>query len=147
MTVFDSTLVYITVLGVSAVVIYVFTRLLRSSACKIGPAESRAANLIAIGLVAWPGLAIVYALAIGLSFPTLFPMLAVPWSIGLWLMFTAPVSRILSAMPLHGLVALSFYRVAGAIFLYCYYFCGTLSRGFALNAGWGDVLTGVRPGR
>ncbi|MFK7903462.1 MAG: hypothetical protein AB8B49_11565, partial [Nitratireductor sp.] len=54
------------------------------------------------------------------------------------------VSKVLIELPLHWLVALSFYRVVGVLFLYLY-FSGSeiLSRGFALNAGWGDLMTGL----
>jgi hypothetical protein len=44
---------------------------------------------------------------------------------------------------LQHLVALQVYRVAGAIFLYLYLVPGTLTQGFALFAGIGDVLTGL----
>ena len=143
MTAFDSALVYLTVFGTSAVVLVLLGRWVRDAGRRLGPGPSRVANAIALAFVAWFAVAIVVSLTAGLTFPNLAPMLAVPWTLGLWVMFTRSGSQILAAIPVHRLIALSIYRVAGAIFLYCYYCCATLSRGFALNAGWGDVLTGV----
>ena len=51
---------------------------------------------------------------------------------------------LLTHVPTHRLVFLQVYRVAGGVFVYAYYVGDeALSRGFALNAGWGDVLTGL----
>ena len=143
MTALDYTLVSFVVFGVGAVVIYTLTKLFRDAASSQGSAAQRTARYISVSITGWALLAVIYSLAIGLSFPKLVPMLVVPWSAGLWLMFSSTGSNLLREVPVHKLIALSCYRVAGIIFIYCYYFCGTLSRGFALNAGWGDVLTGV----
>ncbi|MEM7303134.1 MAG: hypothetical protein AAF468_18795 [Pseudomonadota bacterium] len=135
--------VYATVFGAAAIVLHVFIGLLRDAAQSIGQHAVSIANRISIGLLIWPALAITYALLVGLNFISFIPVLIIPLAIGAALMFTPTVTEILSAISLHRLIGLGFYRVAGAIFLYCYYAAGTLSRGFALNAGWGDVLTGV----
>nr|MDJ0612445.1 hypothetical protein [Rhizobiaceae bacterium] len=70
-------------------------------------------------------------------------VLAIPLAIGSLLLFTNTVSEILKSIPLYMLVALGTYRVAGIVFIYAYYQHDLLSYGFAFNAGWGDVLTGV----
>lgn len=140
---FDLVLVYATVFGAAGIVLHVFIGLLRDAAQSANPDAVSLANRISIGLLIWPVLAIIYALTVGLNFVSFIPMLAIPLTLGTLLMFTPAMSEILSAISLHKLIALGFYRVAGAIFLYGYYATGTLSRGFAVNAGWGDVLTGV----
>ncbi len=64
--------------------------------------------------------------------------------IGLGLTFTEPVRQILGQVSIAGLVGLQVYRNAGAVFLIAYFFSDMgLSREFAVNAGWGDILTGM----
>lgn len=143
MTILDNLVVYSTVFGVGGVVLFVLASLFLDAAKSLRPEVRRSATVISISFFGWAILSVVYALFIGLSFPKLIPMLVIPWSAGLWVMFSSSGSKLLREIPTHKLISLSFYRVAGFVFLYCYYCCGTLSRGFALNAGWGDVLTGV----
>ena len=143
MTPADYIVVSLAVFGTGGIVLLLLSRLFRDSAKSQDPAEARSAKWVSIGVVAWALVAVSYALFVGLSFSKLAPMMAVPWLAGVWFMFSSTGSSLLRATPVHRLISLSFYRVVGIIFLYCYYVCGTLSRGFALNAGWGDVLTGV----
>ncbi len=142
-TAFNLIVVYATVFGAAGIVLHVFIGLLRDAAQSLGQDAVSLANRISTGLLVWAFLALLYALVVGLNFVSVIPMLAIPLTIGTLLMFTPTASQILSAISLHKLIALGFYRIAGAIFLYGYYVTGNLSRGFALNAGWGDVLTGV----
>lgn len=67
-----------------------------------------------------------------------------PLVLGTLLTFAWPdLKRLLTVMPMHWLIGVQVYRVAGAIFLLYYFQDGLLSRGFAFNAGFGDVLTGL----
>ncbi|MEO1619166.1 MAG: hypothetical protein AAFV88_25165 [Planctomycetota bacterium] len=143
MTTLDNLLVYLAVFGFGGIVLFALTKLVRNSVSSQPRVERRTASVISIVLWGWAILAVIFALSIGLSFQNLIPMLVVPWFIGVWFMFSTTGSNVLREIPVHKLISLSVYRIAGFIFIYCYYYCGMLSRGFALNAGWGDVLTGV----
>lgn len=94
-------------------------------------------------LLVWFGIALVAGVQSGLSFPIFGIALAGPLLIFTALSFVDPLRSWLKTVPVHWLALLQVYRVAGALFLYLYYTGFDLSRGFALNAGWGDVLTGV----
>lgn len=94
-------------------------------------------------LFAWFGIAVVIGNQSGLSFPIFAVTLAVPVVLFTTLSFVEPLRSWLMAVPVHWLALLQVYRVAGALFLYLYYTGFDLPRGFAMNAGWGDVLTGV----
>ncbi|MGC1233041.1 MAG: hypothetical protein WA838_00005 [Xanthobacteraceae bacterium] len=61
-------------------------------------------------------------------------------AIGLWQ--SESIARLVSAIPLHWLVAAQVYRVAGGIFLVLWV-DGRLPWQFALPAGIGDVTTGI----
>jgi len=141
MSTLDYCLVCLVVFGVGLFVLTRLSSLLFNAARN--PETTPVAARVSIGLFAWAIIAIVYSILVGLTFPKLLPMLVIPWTLGGWLAFTPAFSAILKAVRVEKLIALSTYRIAGFIFIYCYYSCGTLSRGFALNAGWGDVLTGV----
>jgi hypothetical protein len=143
MTTLDNFIVYSAVFGVGGTVLFLLAKLFLDAANTLESEGRRFATLISIGVISWAILSVIYAYSIGLSFPKLIPMLVIPWTLGLLAMFSAAGSRMLRKIPVHRLIALSTYRIAGLVFIYCYYCCGTLSRGFALNAGWGDVLTGV----
>ncbi|MEM7438560.1 MAG: hypothetical protein AAF393_03105 [Pseudomonadota bacterium] len=78
-----------------------------------------------------------------LQFPLVLVMAFIPISLGTALAIRPRMSELLSNIRIAPLIAVQVYRVAGGIFLYLYYTVGTLSWGFARNAGWGDVLTGV----
>jgi hypothetical protein len=75
--------------------------------------------------------------------PTILVGLLVPLAvaaIGLWR--SESLARLVSAIPLHWLVAAQIYRVAGVIFLVLWA-AGRLPWQFALPAGIGDVTTGI----
>ena len=118
-------------------------RLVAITANRLDEQERNLSRRINIILVLWPVIAIFYAFIIGLDFSTVPPMIAIPVLAGTILVLQPTASRILSNIPLHLLIALGTYRVAGAVFLYAYYRHDLLSYGFAFNAGWGDVLTGA----
>ena len=75
--------------------------------------------------------------------PTILFGLLIPLAlaaIGLWQ--SASVARLVSAIPLHWLVAAQVYRIEGGIFLLLWA-DGRLPWQFALPAGIGDVTTGI----
>jgi hypothetical protein len=75
--------------------------------------------------------------------PTLLFGLLIPLAvaaIGLWQ--SESIARLVSAIPLHWLVAAQVYRAAGGIFLVLWV-DGRLPWQFALPAGIGDVATGI----
>ena len=75
--------------------------------------------------------------------PTLLFGLLIPLAvaaIGLWQ--SESIARLVSAIPLHWLVAAQVYRVAGGIFLVLWV-DGRLPWQFALPAGIGDLTTGI----
>ena len=115
-----------------------------------GPARSRytTAGALSAALLAWlavasyVGLANMYFAATDTAAPTVLVGLLIPLIIaamGLWL--SRSIARLVSAIPLHWIVAAQVYRVAGGIFLVLWA-DGRLPWQFALPAGIGDVATG-----
>ncbi|MDA8870588.1 hypothetical protein N9H93_04295 [Rhizobiaceae bacterium] len=118
--------------------------ILRHAAARSGDAQAhRAARTTAAVLTAWALAATTFSAFVPLSFPVFLPMALVPILLGTWAMFQPGFTTMLSHVRIDLLVAVQVYRIAGAIFLYLYWTTGTLSWGFARNAGWGDVATGV----
>ena len=96
------------------------------------------------GLWGWAVAANVYALNTGPGFAWLAPAIVLPIVLGTALTFVPPVSRLLENVSIAKLVGVQVYRNAGAVFLLAHFGFGHyMSREFALNAGWGDVLTGM----
>lgn len=103
-----------------------------------------AARYMVACLWLWAALAIPYALLVGDSFLWLAPSLVIPLALLLGSTFAKPVTALLEHVSVHRLVGVQVYRVAGSVFLMSHFwFDGYISREFAINAGWGDVLTGV----
>jgi hypothetical protein len=109
----------------------------------LGPDAAATARRLAAGIAVWAALAIAIASLTEMNNLLLAAMLLIPLIGGTALIFWQPISGIVRAIPLHALIGLQVYRIAGAVFLYIYFVPDLLERGFALNAGWGDVLTGV----
>ena len=106
--------------------------------------QALTARRLILGLWIWPVIATVYALNVGTSIAWFGLSFVVPFLVGIGLTFTEPVRQILRHVSIPGLVSLQVYRNAGAVFLLAYYFADNgLSREFAMNAGWGDILTGM----
>ena len=116
-----------------------------------GPAPSRytTAGVLSVILFAWLaiaqylGSANVYFAASDTAVPTLLLGLMIPLMVaaaGLWL--SGAIANLVSAIPLHWVVAAQVYRVAGVIFLVLWA-GGRLPWQFALPAGVGDVTTGI----
>ena len=136
-------IVWAIILSAALVILFGFGGLVRITANNLTSHEQSFSSRLNLALVMWPLLAIGYSFVVGLDFTTFAPMLALPLLLALILMFRPSATSILENIPLHLLILLGTYRVAGAVFLHAYYQHDLLSYGFAFNAGWGDVLTGV----
>src|SRR5580704_240975 len=89
------------------------------------------------------GAANTYFASTDTAVPTILFGLLIPLAVaGLALWQSESVARLVSAIPLHWLVAAQVYRVAGGIFLVLWA-AGRLPWQFALPAGTGDVATGI----
>ena len=139
-------------LAVTAFLLTVGVGVLLASSAFLGHAASRLraagaepqAQWWLLSLVAvWFGVALAVSAGDLISFTLVVPFVAFPIALGFALTFARPVRDLLAEIPTHWLVAVQAYRVAGGVFIYPYLTEGVLSRGFALNAGVGDVLTGL----
>ena len=101
------------------------------------------------GVVAWFGLA--FALARSGAFetdaattlpPAIAPAIVIPTLLGCALLALAPARRAIDRVPLHWLVGVQAYRVAGGVFLIAW-LQHDVPPQFALPAGIGDVLVGI----
>src|SRR6516164_3731131 len=115
------------------------------------PARSRytTAGALSVALIAWLviaqylGSANTYFASTDTAVPTVLFGLLIPLAVAaLALWQSESVARLVSAIPLHWLVAAQVYRVAGGIFLVLWA-DGRLPWQFALPAGIGDVATGI----
>jgi hypothetical protein len=70
-------------------------------------------------------------------------LVVLPIATAVWLSNIQSFKNILSHVSPHWLIYIQVYRIAGFLFLYLFYNTGMLSKGFAINAGWGDVITGI----
>ena len=132
----------VVIYGAGSAVLLFLTRMLRTA----GEAADRTptARRLILGLWIWPVVASVYALNTGTSIAWFGISFVIPFLIGVGLTFTEPVRQILMHITIPGLIWLQVYRNAGAVFLIAYFFTDSgLSREFAMNAGWGDILTGM----
>ena len=116
-----------------------------------GSAKSRyaTAGMLSAVLIGWVavaqylGAANTYFATADTAVPTVLFGLLIPLAvaaIALWR--SESIARLVSAIPLHWLVAAQIYRVAGGIFLVLWA-DGRLPWQFALPAGIGDVTTGI----
>lgn len=131
---------YLAVFGFGPIALFVLIRLFLNAA---DDSTKPFVHWTVVGLVCWWIVATIFTLTIGLSQNSFFIALFIPLAFISWLILTPQISAILAKVRLEHLVLIGVYRVAGAIFLYVYFVENTLSAGFALNAGWGDILTGV----
>ena len=141
----DPNIVYgIIIYGVGIVVLLFVSQTLRLAGRQLSTEHLQTANRIVIGLWLWALTANLYALISGPEFFWLAPAIALPLSVGTALTFLPKVSQLLQQVTIARLVGVQFYRNAGAVFLLAHFGFGHyMSREFALNAGWGDVLTGM----
>ena len=140
----DQIVYFVVIYAVGLAVLVFLTHLLSEAGHRVGEAGRRTARRLIAGLWIWAAVANAYALVTGPDFLWLAPSLIIPLALGIGVTFLAPVRELLQAVSLPKLVAVQVYRNAGALFLYAYFVAGTyMSREFAQNAGWGDVLTGM----
>jgi hypothetical protein len=106
------------------------------------------AGALAVAIIAWLaianhlGSANTYFATTDTAMPTVVFGLLIPLivaAIGFWV--SENIASLVSAIPLHWIVAAQIYRVAGGIFLVLWAY-GRLPWQFALPAGIGDVTTG-----
>ncbi|MGH1540141.1 MAG: hypothetical protein ACRBHB_06945 [Arenicella sp.] len=90
----------------------------------------------------WFGIAMSASLSGPIAFVQFLPYFAIPLVIGTLLIFQPVVSTLIQKIPTHWLINLQLYRVLGIVFIYPFYTDGLLTKGFAINAGVGDVITG-----
>jgi len=136
-------IIWVVVFAAGAVALIGFSRLIANTASLMSPVELGFTRTLKVFLFVWVVSAIVYALVVGLDFTSFIPTLAIPLAVGTVAMFRPVPTSILQRVPLYLLILLGTYRVAGGIFVYAHFKHDLLSYGFAFNAGWGDVLTGV----
>lgn len=130
----------ITAFGTAALLITALITFMRQTATTETAGSVTAISAI---LVAWGLGAAAFGLSFEIGFAVFAPFAIVPIVAVTALAFRSPLRDILAVIPVHWLVFAQFYRIAGGLFLVLYYEYDVLPRGFALNAGWGDVLTGV----
>lgn len=135
--------IYIVVFTTSAFVIFYLVRLLRQAALCLSEDHQRVVKKISLGLVLWPPFALTVSATFELVELVLGLMIIGPTLAALWLVSRPLVTEVLERIQLHKIVALSAYRIVGMLFLYLYFSSGALSRGFAMNAGWGDIATAL----
>ena len=107
------------------------------------------AGVLSVAFIGWQvvaqylGAANTYFASTDTAVPTILFGLLIPLAVAaLALWQSDSVSRLVSAIPLHWLVAAQVYRVAGGIFLVLWA-AGRMPWQFALPAGTGDVATGI----
>jgi len=126
-----------------AVALIGFSRLIANTTATMSTVEQGFSKMLRAFLLVWVIVVIAYALLVGLDFTSFIPTLAIPLLIGTIVLFRPVPTSILRRVPLYLLILLGTYRIAGGIFVYAHFKHDLLSYGFAFNAGWGDVLTGV----
>ena len=138
------TVTFVVLIAAGAWIICAVAWLLLDAARNAGTARAvRTAHATIVVILLWATGACTFAAFAELSFPVFLPMVLVPIALGTWAILRPNLSELLAHARIEGLIAVQVYRVAGAIFLHLYYATGSLSWGFARNAGWGDVATGV----
>ncbi|MEM7546396.1 MAG: hypothetical protein AAF367_12730 [Pseudomonadota bacterium] len=137
------TLSAIAVFGGLALILPTFFLMLSRAPGPLSATGQKALLAIPVVVLLWLGIAVATSLSAGLSFPIFLPFALVPIAVGFALSFHPGVAEVLARVPTHWLIFLSVYRNIGFVFLAVYWTGGDISWGFARNAGWGDVLTGV----
>ncbi|MFK7903325.1 MAG: hypothetical protein AB8B49_10850, partial [Nitratireductor sp.] len=110
------TIIYIAAFGTSAFVILCLIGLLLDTGKNALSQNAKVVRLLILGLIIWPLMALIVGLNVELEFPVLGVMIALPIIISCIVLLNSSVSKVLIELPLHWLVALSFYRVVGVLF-------------------------------
>lgn len=136
---------FVIIYGVTFGVLFHVGRTLQLAGKAMGGQGQKTASQLVTGMWIWAGIANVYALLLNDNdIIWILPSFIIPLIIVMVLSFTQPVSQLLSHVRLHRLVGVQLYRNLGGLFLISHFVFGSyLSREFAINAGWGDVLTGM----
>lgn len=140
---YEALAIYLTVFGVGAIALGGFLSFLWIAPGVLSDQALRARQWLTGGFLAWAAVAFVTGYTVDLFFALFAPFAIIPIAAVLILSFRDDVAELLATIPTHWMIFLQFYRTAGAIFLFMYFASGSLSERFAMNAGWGDVLTGV----
>ena len=138
--------VTVVIMGVGVFVLMVCGAFIGYAAAQLEPGGSRIARrqLYLLALIAlWFAAALATSTVGLISFGLVLPFVLLPIIGGTLLSCTPPLRALIRAIPTHWLVLLQVYRVAGGVFIFPYLTEGVLTRGFALSAGVGDVITGV----
>ena len=135
------TLAAIVVFGGIAIIFPAFFVIL--GLAEVSAEAARWRRRLVLILCAWFAIPLTVGWFVPLAFPIFLPFALIPIAAGFALSFHPAVAELLARAPTHLLVWLSVYRTLGFVFLAVYWMGGDLSWGFARNAGWGDVLTGV----
>ncbi len=136
-------MICLTVFGVGAIAMGGFLCCVWIAPGILSDAAARMRRRITVGLPIWFAIAFLTGWSFEMNFCIFGPFAAITILAVLCLLFRDDMAELLSHILAHWMVYLSTYRTAGAIFLFMFYASGSLSEGFAMNAGWGDVLTGV----
>jgi hypothetical protein len=143
MTGFDLGFTSVVIFGTIILALWAILLVLRRAARKLDDTGKQTARWAAGVLIGWAVFAVGFGAVLGMNFFKLPFMVAIPLILGSIFTYTARGKQLLGAIELHHIIAIQIYRIAGFIFLYLYYVPGVLTRGFALNAGTGDVVTGI----
>jgi len=133
----------ITIIGICAFVLMAIAAAVSYGAAQLPPKERNVQWYLFALISLWFSIAMIPAVNGQLEFSILPPYALIPIVVGTALTFYAPIKNLIRNIPTYWLVFIQFYRVAGGIFLYHYFVDGLLTRGFAINAGVGDVITGL----
>ncbi|MEM7531518.1 MAG: hypothetical protein AAF639_05040 [Chloroflexota bacterium] len=131
------------IMGVGLFTLLASAAFIGAAASKLRPKERGVQWLLLAIVSIWYSVGFTVSTMGEIGFPLVGMFAAPPIILGTLLTFWRPIKRLLAVMPTHWLVFLQFYRVAGGIFLYPFLTEGVLTSGFAINAGVGDVLTGI----
>lgn len=141
-------IVIVFIMGVTGFVLLASSAFIGNAAAQVRFAQGKSG----IGRLPWyllAALAIWFAIALATSMAgVISPVLVVsfafvPIVVGMWLAFRPQIEALIQTIPTHWLIFLQVYRVAGGVFIFPYMTAGIITRGFALNAGIGDMITGI----
>ncbi|MEM7799619.1 MAG: hypothetical protein AAF633_10550 [Chloroflexota bacterium] len=108
------------------------------------PLKARALPWWLFGVIGlWFGVGIAASTGNIISEQTVIFFALPPILLGFLLSFYPPLKALIKEIPTHWLIGLQAYRAAGGVFLFPYWTAGILTTGFAMNAGIGDILTGI----
>lgn len=129
--------------GAAVFVLLASAAFVAHGAAQLRPRANRLQWALHAVIALWAGTALAVSVLVPLSFTLLIPFALTPIVVGTLLTFTPRVAELLRAIPTPWLVLLQSYRFVGAVFIVPFLTEGVLTQGFALNAGIGDMITGL----